>query len=75
MGKNRDDLFTRLDSAGTGRSSAFAQEFRDPVGDPTTGRIGYGVPRPPRAAALTLLEELPFAICADVTPIPEPTGL
>jgi hypothetical protein len=45
------------------------------VGDPGTGRIGYDVPRPGAAAALTLLEELPFAVCNEVSPVAEPTGL
>ncbi len=75
MGESRDDLFARLDIGRDWPTADFGQEFRDPVGDPTTGRIGYGVLRPPRAAALTLLEELPFGICNEVTPIPEPTGL
>ena len=75
LGENRTDLFGRLDVARDWPRPEFSQEFRTPVGDPTTGRIGYSIPRPPRAAALTLLEELPFGICTDVTPIPEPTGL
>lgn len=75
LGENREDLFGRLDVGRDWPRAEFAQEFRQPVGDPTTGRIGYGIPRPPRAAALTLLEELPFGICNDATPIPEPTGL
>jgi hypothetical protein len=33
------------------------------------------VPAPAAAARLTLLEELPFGICSEVPPIPEPTGL
>lgn len=75
LGEKREDLFTRLDIGRDWPVPGFGQEFRGPVGDPTTGRIGYGIPRPPRAAALTLLEELPFGICDEVTPIPEPTGL
>jgi len=75
MEKNREDLFARLDVSRDWPMADFGQEFRDPVGDPMTGRIGYAVPHPPLAAALTLLEELPFGICSDVTPIPEPTGL
>ncbi len=35
---------------------------------PGSGRIGYAVPRPAQAAALTLLEELPFAVCNERHP-------
>ena len=45
------------------------------MGDPATGRIGYTLTRPPAAAALTLLEELPFAVCNEMPPLEEPTGL
>ena len=72
---NRDDLFDRLDLGRHWPVPGFRATFRHGVGDPTTGRIGYAVPRPPEAAALTLLEELPFAACNVVTPIAEPTGL
>jgi hypothetical protein len=48
--------------------------FQNGVGDPTSGRIGYHVPRPAEAAHLTLLEELPFAICNETVPLPEPIG-
>ncbi|MGH3362534.1 MAG: hypothetical protein ACRDOM_08770, partial [Nocardioides sp.] len=75
MEPTRDDLFDRLDLGRDWPVAAFGAAFRQAVGDPTTGRIGYDVPRPPQAAALTLLEELPFAVCNDVTPIAEPTGL
>ncbi len=75
MEPNRDDLFDRLDLGRHWPVPAFGAAFRHGVGDPTSGRIGYDVPRPPQAAALTLLEELPFAVCNEVTPIPEPTGL
>lgn len=75
MEKYREDLFTRLDFGRDWPRPDFPQEYRDPVGDPTTGRIGYGVPRPPRAVALALLGELPFAICNEVTPLADPTGL
>lgn len=76
MAEHREDLFTRLDFGRDWPRPGFPQEYRDPVGDPTTGRIGYGVPRPARAVALALLEELPFAICNEqVAPLPDPTGL
>jgi hypothetical protein len=75
MAPNRDDLFDRLDLGRDWPVPGFGSAFRSGVGDPTTGRIGYEVPRPAQAAALTLLEELPFAVCNEVTPIAEPTGL
>jgi hypothetical protein len=75
MEPNRDDLFDRLDLGRDWPVPGFESAFRSGVGDPGTGRIGYDVPRPAAAAALTLLEELPFAVCNEVTPIPEPTGL
>jgi hypothetical protein len=75
MEPNRDDLFDRIDLGRDWPMAGFRSAFRSGVGDPATGRIGYDVPRPGQAAALTLLEELPFAVCNEVTPIPEPTGL
>ena len=75
MEPNRDDLFDRIDVARDWPVPDFRTGFRSGVGDPTTGRIGYNVPRPAEAASLTLLEELPFAVCNEVTPIDEPTGL
>ncbi|MFC4785870.1 hypothetical protein ACT8ZV_15430 [Nocardioides sp. MAHUQ-72] len=77
LGRDRADLFERLhlgDDWPAGRPS-FGDGFTDGVGDPATGRIGYDVPRPPLAAGLALTETLPFAVCDEVTPIPEPTGL
>lgn len=71
----RDDLFSRLDVGRDWPRSEFTSAFRQPVADPMTGRMGYTVVRPPLAAALTLLEELPFGICNSVDPIAEPTGL
>ena len=73
--KNRDDLFPRLDIADDWPKPEFGKAFRDPVGDPTTGRLGYAVPQPPLATRLALLAELPFGICPDATPLAEPTGL
>ena len=75
MGEDRDDLFTRLDIGRDWPVSEFPRTFRTPVGDPATGRIGYTLPRPPTAAALTLLEELPFGVCNVMPPLEEPTGL
>ncbi len=74
----RADLFARLDLAADWPASdglAFGDGFRAGVADPTTGRIGYDVPNPPAAARLSLLEQLPFAVCNEIVPIAEPTGL
>jgi hypothetical protein len=46
-----------------------------PVADAASGRIGLRVADPPVAAGLTLTEQLPFAVCNKVEPLPEPTGL
>jgi len=45
------------------------------VADPGTGRIGLRVTNPVAAANLTLAETLPFAVCNEVEPFEEPTGL
>ncbi len=46
-----------------------------PVADPTTGRIGLQVANSFAAASLTLTQQLPFAVCNEVVPFEEPTGL
>lgn len=46
-----------------------------PVADPTTGRIGLLLDSPLAAATLTLTGQLPFAVCNEVLPFEEPTGL
>ena len=43
--------------------------------DPSTGRIGYTVVAPVPAATATLTDLLPFAVCNEVLPMEEPTGL
>ncbi|GAB3774953.1 hypothetical protein FB382_003990 [Nocardioides ginsengisegetis] len=78
MPVDRLDLFDRLhvgDWWPRDGSPAFEDGFRQGVGDPATGRIGYDVPHPPLAAELALGETLPFGICNSVDPIAEPTGL
>lgn len=78
MEPGRADLFDRLhlaDDWPTTGSPAFADGFVTGVGDPATGRIGYDVPNPPMAARLALLETLPFGVCDEVAPIPEPSGM
>ncbi len=75
MEPKRDELFDRFDLGRDWPMPGFESAFRSGVGDPATGRIGYTVPRPAQAAVLTMLEELPFAVCNEVSPIAEPTGL
>ena len=72
---NREDLFARIDIGEDWPVEDFPAAFVDPVADPTTGRIGYHLARPSAAASLTMLEELPFAICNELPPLEEPTGL
>jgi hypothetical protein len=81
LGGGRIDLLDRADlSEVWPHTDGDAPTFRDgyvgePVDDPSTGRIGYQVTNPRAAAAVTLEELLPFAVCNDVVPIEEPTGL
>jgi hypothetical protein len=51
------------------------QAFTRAVVDPSTGRIGWTVRDPLAAAGLVLTDVLPFAVCPEVTPMEEPTGL
>ena len=46
-----------------------------PVADPGTGRIGLRIANPHAAAVVTMTEMLPFAICNEVQPFEEPSGL
>lgn len=57
--RDRTDLFARA-RLGRGR---FGRVFRHGVADPSTGRIGYDVPRPAAAAALVRQGVLPFGVC------------
>lgn len=61
LGPGRGDLFTRMRLAR--QVSAFGQGFADGAADPSTGRIGYSLVDPARAADLTLRRRLPFAAC------------
>jgi hypothetical protein len=58
--RDRDDLFARARL----RDSPFGRVFRNPVADPSSGRIGYDVPRPARAVPLVRRGDLPFGVCA-----------
>ncbi|WP_165807095.1 hypothetical protein [Nocardioides currus] len=78
LGPDRPDLFDRSELAAafpTIGSLGFGDGFTAPVVDPSTGRIGYDVARPLAAATATLTGLLPFAVCNEVTPMEEPTGL
>ncbi|QIX25155.1 hypothetical protein ncot_00060 [Nocardioides sp. JQ2195] len=46
-----------------------------PVADPSSGRIGWRVRNPVAAANLVLTDHLPFAVCNEMVPLDEPTGL
>jgi hypothetical protein len=58
--RGRTDLFARA-RLGRGR---FGQVFRHAVADPSSGRIGYDVAHPARAATLVRRGVLPFGVCA-----------
>ena len=78
LGVDRTDLFERAELADdfpTVGSIGFGDAFAQPVVDPSTGRIGYDVAAPVPAATVTLTDLLPFAVCNEVTPMEEPTGL
>lgn len=79
LGVDRIDLHQRADlveiwptSGPIGVGDAFEGT---PVADPSTGRIGLQVANPQAAATLTLTGQLPFAVCNEVLPFEEPTGL
>lgn len=61
LGHERMDLFERmrLDRP----NQAFTALYRNAVGDPSSGRIGWIVPHPDRAARLAVRNRWPFAGC------------
>ncbi len=71
----RADLFERLRIGEAWPVPPFATEYVNGAADPSSGRLGFTLPHPPTAAALALLRELPFAVCPEVVPFEEPTGL
>lgn len=71
----RNDLFERMRIGEDWPVAGFASTYVNGAADPSSGRVGYSLARPPAAAALALLGELPFAICPEVVPFEEPTGL
>ncbi|MGH3346521.1 MAG: hypothetical protein ACRDO4_06030 [Nocardioides sp.] len=70
----RSDLFERLRIGEDWPTGDFAATYTNGAADPSSGRIGFSLPRPPAAAGLALLEELPFGVCNEVVPLDEPTG-
>ena len=78
LGLGRGDLFDRSALAAdfpTTGPTGFADGFDRAVVDPSSGRIGYTVVDTAAAAALTLTDALPFAVCDEVRPMEVPTGL
>lgn len=77
-GDERPDLHDRvglIDPWPDTGTLTWAEGFRGlPVADPSTGRVGLQVKNPRGAASLVLDDHLPFAVCNEVTPVPEPTG-
>lgn len=71
----RSDLFERLRIGEDWPTGEFAATYTNGAADPSSGRIGFSLPRPPAAAGLALLEELPFGVCNEVVPLEDPTGL
>ena len=72
---DRADLFERLRISEAWPSGEFTPTYVNGTADPSSGRLGFSVPRPAAAAGLALLEELPFGVCNEVVPLEEPTGL
>ncbi len=79
MDTGRDDLHQRAGLVGiwpeTG-SINWGDGYRGmTVADPATGRIGLQLRNPTAAANLVLAGRIPFAVCNEVEPLDEPTGL
>jgi hypothetical protein len=71
----RPDLFERLRIGEDWPTGEFTATYTNGAADPSSGRIGFSLPRPPAAAGLALLEELPFGVCNEVVPLEQPTGI
>ncbi|QZY29168.1 hypothetical protein [Nocardioides coralli] len=71
----RGDLFERMRIGEAWPVDGFPQTYVNGAADPSSGRIGYALTNPRTAAALALLDELPFGVCNEVVPLAEPTGL
>ncbi|WP_248579666.1 hypothetical protein [Nocardioides sp. InS609-2] len=71
LGPDRADLFERsalATDAPTSGPIGFGDAFENAVADPSTGRIGWDVRNPRVAAALTLTDGLPWAVCNEAEP-------
>lgn len=80
LGAGRSDLVARGRITDAWPVVDTAMGYRDGFGpdalvDPSTGRIGLRPRAPHAAAAVTLADLLPFAICDELEPFEEPTGL
>ena len=78
IGLGRTDVLQRADLADdfpTIGPAGWHDAFDRGVNDPSTGRLGWEVTAPALAAGLALTDVLPFAVCPDVVPRDEPTGL
>lgn len=78
IGLDRTDVLDRADLADDFPAIGpvgWHDAFDRGVNDPSTGRLGWDVTTPVLAAGLVLTDVLPFAVCPDVTPRDEPTGL
>ncbi len=67
LGAGRPDVFDRARLAGTMERTepGFEKGYRTPVvGDPSSGRIGFGLGDAPVAARLAHERRLPFAVCS-----------
>jgi len=66
LGRQRDDMFTRLRLSGVlpPTKPDFATGFARGVADPSTGRLGFQLVRPATAVQLTRQGLLPFAVCS-----------
>jgi hypothetical protein len=67
LGELRDDVFdrARLPEILPRTDPEFARGYREPVADPSGGRIGYRLGDPDVAETLARERHLPFAVCAD----------
>ena len=78
LGQGRDDLQARAelgdDWPRTG-PIGWPDAFGDGTANPGAGSIELTVRNPVAATGVTLNNELPFAVCNEVTPMEEPTGL
>lgn len=66
LGLLRGDVFdrARLPDLLSGIDPEFTRTYRDPVADPSGGRIGYRLGDPDVAERLATERRLPFAVCA-----------